>query len=138
MTIETECRCLQQLEMFANLDVAKLKLVAMISDRVTFRAGEAIYRSGDPSDAVFIVLEGSLKLLADGAPDTDPGLCGRRLSVTMVAETPVTALRMHRDDFMRLIRETPDFSFAVMRELAKQLDRGSQYIARISQLSRQD
>ncbi len=143
MTIETEVRTLQKLDMFSNLDMAKLKLVAMISDRVVFHAGEAIFRAGDPSDAAFIVLEGSVRL--SGAGGVEPAkplrkcgvmllgevgiLCGRRRSITIVAETDVTALRIQREDFQRLIRETPEFGFAVMRELAEQLDRGAKLVA---------
>lgn len=142
MTIEAEVKALQKLDMFSNLDMAKLKLVAMISDRVAFHAGEAIFRAGDPSDAAYIVLEGSVRLAGDG--DVEPAkpfrksgvmllgevgiLCGRRRSITIVAETDVTALRIQREDFQRLIRETPEFGFAVMRELAEQLDRGTKFV----------
>lgn len=144
MTIETEVKTLQKLSMFSNLDIAKLKLVAMISDRVTFAAGEAIFRAGDPSDAAYIVLDGSVRIHGEGVIEPESGinqcgvmllgevgiLCGRRRSITIVAETPVTALRIQREDFLRLIRETPDFGFAVMRELAEQLDSGTRLLTR--------
>lgn len=140
MTIEAEVKALQQLDMFSNLDMAKLKLVAMISDRVVFHAGDAIFRAGDPSDAAYIVLEGSVRLQGEIEPAKsirkcgvmllgEVGiLCGRRRSINIIAESDVTALRIQREDFQRLIRETPEFAFAVMRELAEQLDRGAKLV----------
>ncbi len=144
MTIEAEVKTLQKLPMFSNLDVAKLKLVAMISDRVTFRAGETVFHRGDPSDSAYIVLEGSVRLIGEEEFKLEPNpcrtgvmllgevgiLCGRRRGITVIADTDLTALRIQREDFLRLIRETPDFGFAVMRELAEQLDSGTQLLTR--------
>ncbi|WP_342361707.1 cyclic nucleotide-binding domain-containing protein [Terrarubrum flagellatum] len=141
MTIETEVKTLRKLQMFNNLDVAKLKLVAMISDRVTFHAGEAIFRRGDAPEAAYIVLDGSVRIMKDG--DHPEGgfeksgvmllgevgiLCGRRRSITIIATSTVTALRIEREDFTRLIRETPEFALAVMHQLAEQLDVGTQFV----------
>lgn len=144
MTIEHEVKALQKLAMFGNLDLAKLKLVAMISDRVTFRAGETIFRAGDPSDAAYIVLDGSVRMTGKDNAELEGDLCksgvmllgevgilcGRRRSITIVADSAVTALRIQREDFERLVRETPEFASAIMRELAEQLDRGAQLLTR--------
>ncbi|MBN9061975.1 MAG: hypothetical protein BGP06_06465 [Rhizobiales bacterium 65-9] len=144
MTIEHEVKSLQKLAMFNNLDLPKLKLVAMISDRVTFQPGQAIFRAGDPSDAAYIVLDGSVRIIGDDDADFGDALCksgvmllgevgilcGRRRSITIIADTAVTALRIQREDFERLVRETPEFGFAIMRELAEQLDRGSQFLSK--------
>jgi CRP-like cAMP-binding protein len=146
MTIELEVKALQKLNMFRDVAAAKLKLLAMVSDRVTFRQGDAIFTRGEQSDAVFIVLDGSIALTF--TPEDGEGgsaltlrhsgsillgevgiLCGKKRSVTIIATSSLTALRIPGEDFMRLIRETPELAFAVMRQLAEQVDLKSRYLA---------
>ncbi|GLK84112.1 cyclic nucleotide-binding domain-containing protein [Ancylobacter defluvii] len=135
MTIEDEVRSLQKFRMFHHVEASKLKLLAMVSDRITFQRDEVIYEQGAESDAVYIVLEGqftvSLRTPAGvinfaqhvrGAILGEAGvLCDQVRMVTITAETPVVALRIDRDIFLQLLKESPPFNFAVMRELGRQI-----------------
>ncbi|MBS7542611.1 cyclic nucleotide-binding domain-containing protein [Ancylobacter oerskovii] len=136
MTIEDEVRSMQKFRMFHHVEASKLKLLAMVSDRITFQPGEVIYEQGAASDAVYIVLEGqftvSLRTAAAGVINFaqhvrgailgEAGvLCDQDRMVTITAETPVVALRIDRDIFLQLLKESPPFNFAVMRELGRQI-----------------
>ncbi|MFT0858658.1 cyclic nucleotide-binding domain-containing protein [Ancylobacter sp. G4_0304] len=135
MTIEDEVRSLQKFRMFHHVETPKLKLLAMISDRITFHPGETVYEQGEASDAVYIVLDGQYKVslnTPDGAIDFaqhvrgtllgEAGvLCDQNRMVTITAETALTALRVDRDAFLELIKESMPFNLAVMRELGRQI-----------------
>lgn len=135
MTIEDEVRSLQKFRMFKNVESAKLKLLAMISDRVVFQPGEVIYAQGDLSDAVYIVLEGQFKVSLNtvngvidfaehvrGALLGEAGvLCDQNRMATITAETAVVALRLDRQPFLELLKESAPFNHAVMRELGRQI-----------------
>ncbi|MCS0497071.1 Crp/Fnr family transcriptional regulator [Ancylobacter mangrovi] len=121
--------------MFHKVESGKLKLLAMISDRVVFQPGEVIYEQDAPSDAVYIVLEGQYKVSLHTAAGTidfaqhvrgallgEAGvLCDQRRMVTITAETSVVALRVDREDFLQLLEESQPFNHAVMRELGRQI-----------------
>ncbi|MCJ8142510.1 Crp/Fnr family transcriptional regulator [Ancylobacter sp. A5.8] len=135
MTIEDEVRSLQKFRMFHHVETPKLKLLAMISDRIVFQPGETIYEQGEASDAVYIVLEGQYKVslhTPDGVIDFaqhvrgtllgEAGvLCEQNRMVSITAETTVTALRVDRESFLELIKESLPFNLAVMRELGRQI-----------------
>jgi CRP-like cAMP-binding protein len=135
MTIEDEVLSLRKFRMFREVETGKLKLLAMISDRVVFQPNERIYTQGEASDAVYIVLEGTYKVSLR-TPDGDVDfaehisgallgeagvLCDQMRMATITAETPVTALRLDRAPFLELLKESPPFNYAVMRELGRQI-----------------
>lgn len=135
MTIEDEVKSLQKFRMFQLVEPSKLKLIAMVSDRTVFQPGETIYEQGAASDAVYIVLDGQYTVSLEtpdgpinfaehvrGAILGEAGvLCDKARMVTIIAETNVTALRIDRDIFLQLVKESPPFNFAVMRELGRQI-----------------
>jgi CRP-like cAMP-binding protein len=135
MTIDDEVRSLQSFRMFHHVESSKLKLLAMISDRITFLPGEVIYGQGEVSDAVYIVLDGLYKVslnTSQGPIDFaehvrgnllgEAGvLCDQNRMVTITAETTLTALRVDRAPFMQLLKESQPFNIAVMRELGRQI-----------------
>lgn len=80
---------------------------------VHFPAGEVIFREGDPGDAAYFVVEGSLRIENDGIRivQMTPGDCvgefalideGPR-SATAIAETDVVLLEWRHDDFERAL-----------------------------------
>jgi CRP-like cAMP-binding protein len=135
MTIDDEVRSLQKFRMFECVEASKLKLLAMIADRIVFQPGEVVYEQGAASDAVFVVLEGQYKVSLNtargvidfaehvrGALLGEAGvLCGKTRGVTITAETEVVALRVDREPFLQLLQESRPFNLAVMRELSRQI-----------------
>jgi CRP-like cAMP-binding protein len=126
---------LQRISMFRDLDAAKLKLIALASQRANYRAGDHLLRQGDKADTVFVILEGKAKVLRNegggdvaiaelesGAVVGEMGVVlDRPYSGTIIAETAVTALRIDKRTFLDLLTQIPQFSLAVIRELATRL-----------------
>lgn len=64
-TIEKVLR-LQGVDIFQETETEHLAKVAAIAQEVRFAPGTVIFQEGDPSDALYVVLEGSVSLRRDG------------------------------------------------------------------------
>jgi CRP-like cAMP-binding protein len=137
MTLDSDLRCLQRLPMLKEIEPKKLKLIALVAERVEFAAGEYLYRTGDPPDSVFIILSGKLAIVSDEEGGGEKVLwslegatmlgqvgilSGHVRGVSVRAETPAFALKLSPDDFNMMVHDVPAFAVAVMRELALQLE----------------
>ncbi|MBJ6126267.1 Crp/Fnr family transcriptional regulator [Microvirga splendida] len=147
MTLETEVQSLRQVPMFRDVDPARLKLLAFTSERVQFAAGQRFFSQGDPSDAAYVILDGRASVLLN-TPGGDiqvaelgsNALVGEMgilsdtpRSATIMAAEPTTALRIDKRVFLELLAQFPQMSLAIMRELAKRLERtNAQLVAQSS------
>ena len=137
MTLETEVQSLRQVPMFRDVDPARLKLLAFTSERVQFSDGQRFFSQGDPSDAAYVILDGRASVLLN-TPSGDiqvaelgsNALVGEMgilsdtpRSATIQAAEPTTALRIDKRVFLELLAQFPQMSLAIMRELAKRLER---------------
>jgi len=143
MTLESEVQSLRQVPMFRDIDPARLKLLAFTSERVQFADGQRFFVQGDPSDAAYVILEGQASVLlntpngeikvADLGQNALVGEMGilsdapRSASVTAAQST--TALRIDKRVFLELLAQFPQMALAVMRELAKRLERTNAQLA---------
>ncbi|KFG66579.1 MULTISPECIES: Crp/Fnr family transcriptional regulator [Microvirga] len=147
MTLETEVQSLRQVPMFRDVDPARLKLLAFTSERVQFAGGQRFFSQGDPSDAAYVILDGRASVLLN-TPGGDiqvaelgsNALVGEMgilsdtpRSATIMAAEPTTALRIDKRVFLELLAQFPQMSLAIMRELAKRLERtNAQLVAQSS------
>jgi CRP-like cAMP-binding protein len=147
MTLETEVQSLRQVPMFRDVDPARLKLLAFTSERVQFAGGQRFFSQGDPSDAAYVILDGRANVLlntpggdiqvAELASNALVGEMGilsdTPRSATIMAAEPTTALRIDKRVFLELLAQFPQMSLAIMRELAKRLERtNAQLVAQSS------
>ncbi|MBX9459599.1 MAG: cyclic nucleotide-binding domain-containing protein [Rhizobium sp.] len=137
MMLKDEVQTLRQVPLFAGVAPAKLKLLAFASDRVSFRTGEILFRQGDPGDAAYVILEGRADILAEAggsqikiaelADNAIVGeiaiLCDVARTATVRAAGPLEALRIRKDDFLKLLADYPDMMFEILRSLAQRLTR---------------
>ena len=97
-------------------------------------AGDWLFRQGDPADSLYVVISGSLEVVAE-----DPGpellrvvargdvvgevalLMEAERSAGVRARRDTYLMRVTRDAFEQLLREDPDFTLAVTRHLGAQL-----------------
>jgi CRP-like cAMP-binding protein len=135
--LKDEVNILRQVPLFAGVAPAKLKLLAFASDRVSYRPGEILFRQGDPGDAAYVVLEGTADILAEVnggmikvaevADNSIVGeiaiLCDVSRTATVKASAPLEALRIRKDDFLKLLADYPDAMFEILRSLAQRLTR---------------
>lgn len=147
MTLETEVQSLRQVPMFRDVDPARLKLLAFTSERVQFAEGQRFFSQGDPSDAAYVILDGRANVLLNtpGGEIQVAELGSNALvgemgilsdtprSATIMAAEPTTALRIDKRVFLELLAQFPQMSLAIMRELAKRLERtNAQLVAQSS------
>ena len=143
MTLDTEVQSLRQVPMFREIDPARLKLLAFTSERVNFAPGQRFFSRGDPADAAYVILDGTAcVLLETSAASIKVAELGRNdllgemgilsdtpRSATIVADSDVIALRIDKRVFLELLSQFPQMSIAVMRELAKRLERTNASLA---------
>ncbi|CAH1669212.1 MAG: Crp/Fnr family transcriptional regulator [Chelatococcus sp.] len=146
MTLEAEVQSLRQVPMFREIDPARLKLLAFTSERVGFAPGQRFFSQGDASDAAYVILVGKAQVMLDlpagafkiaelGTNDIvgEMGiLSDTPRSASVIAEGEVTALRIDKRVFLELLGQFPQMSIAVMRELAKRLERTNARLAESS------
>ncbi len=58
MSLNEEVELLRKIPLFANIEPAKLKLLAFTSERLRFAANQELCDQGDMGDAGFIIIEG--------------------------------------------------------------------------------
>ena len=101
----------------------------------TFRAGEILFRQGDPSDTAYHIESGEVEVLDEnGGRETRLGLLGagdivgemglvdeRPRSLTARALSEVCASAVTRDDFVDLILHQPEQSLRYLRALFERL-----------------
>ncbi|KPF71084.1 hypothetical protein IP69_07055 [Bosea sp. AAP35] len=141
MTLEADLSCLRQLPVFAALPVPRLKLVALMGEKLHFDAGTLIIAEGEKPEGVYVILHGALEISHEGADGTRarlslhsgsligdvPLLSGQAYVGAVTAKTDVTALRLPKDLFFELLETIPDFSLALARDLAARLYRLANY-----------
>jgi CRP/FNR family transcriptional regulator, cyclic AMP receptor protein len=97
----------------------------------SFKAGEVIFRQGDPADELYIVKDGKVEIrLGNRLLDTLPELSifgemalidHNPRSATAVAATDATVVPVSEKQFLFLVGRTPHFALNVMRVLAQRL-----------------
>lgn len=136
MSIDEEVEILRRIPIFAQIEPAKLKLMAFASERVTYKPGQALFKQGERGDAAFIVLEGTADVLIDAAngPMRVASLseneiigeiailCDIPRTATVQATTELTTLRITAELFFRMIMDFPEMGVEVMRVLAHRLE----------------
>jgi CRP-like cAMP-binding protein len=142
MTLETDIAGLREFPLFRALPGPRLKLVALMGDKLHFEPGTRIIREGDRPDGVYFILGGAVELAhvrSDGTTKLFvfeagsifgdvPMLCGRPYVGEVVAQTDVSALRLPQDLFFELLETIPDFSVALARDLASRLYRLADFV----------
>jgi CRP-like cAMP-binding protein len=136
MSIDTEVEILRQIPLFANIDPAKLKLMAFASERLTFQNGQSLFRQGDPGDAAYIIVEGTADIIVDtpSGPITVATLakndivgeiailCDVPRTATVTAMGELVTLKITKDLFFRMVTDFPEMGVEIMRVLAHRLE----------------
>lgn len=151
MSLSKDVEVLRNVPMFANIDPSKIKLLAFTSERLTFKPGESLCRQGELGDAAFIIVSGVAEVIIDA-----PGgaltvaelghndvvgeiaiLCDVPRTATVAAKSEVVALKITKDLFFRMVKQFPQMSVEIMRELALRLDRTTRQL-RVAVTEHQD
>ena len=136
MSLKEEFELLRRVPIFAEIEPAKLKLLAFMSERVGFDPGKRLVQQGDPADAAYLIIDGHAEVILEtpagpvivatlGANETvgEMAILGNvPRNATVCAKDRLVALRISKDLFMRMVREFPSMAVSIMQELAHRLD----------------
>jgi CRP-like cAMP-binding protein len=136
MSIHEEVEMLKAVPIFSKVEPAKLKLLAFTGERLTFDAGQELFHQGDMGDAMYVILSGSADVLIDtpGGPlkvaelqrngfvGEMAILCDVPRTATIKAHEKVTALKIPKEMFFRIVAEFPQVAIEIMRELAHRVE----------------
>ena len=135
MSLKEEYELLRRVPYFAEIEPAKLKLLAFMSERVAFDPGKRLFRQGDPGDAAYLIIAGEAEVSAEtptgplvlatlGANEIvgEMAILGNvPRAATVSAKGRLITLRISKEPFMRMVREFPSMAVAMMQELAERL-----------------
>jgi CRP/FNR family cyclic AMP-dependent transcriptional regulator len=136
MSLKQEFELLRRVPMFSEIEPARLKLLAFMSERVGFDPGKRLMQQGDPADAAYLIIDGHAEVILEtpagpvmvatlGANDFvgEMAILGDvPRNATVRAKDRVIALRISKEPFMRMVREFPTMAVSIMQELAHRLD----------------
>ena len=135
MSIEQEVEILRRIPLFANIEPAKLKLMCFASERITYKSGQSLCEQGDIGDAAYIIIEGSADVIvtreaplvvAQVGKDDIVGeiaiLVDIPRTATVTATNELTALKITKDLFFRMVTDFPEMGVEIMRVLAQRLE----------------
>lgn len=136
MSLDQEVDILRQIPIFANIDTAKLKLMALASERLTYRPDQVLCRQGEPGDAAYIVIDGQAAVLVESpsGPVTVATLgrndiigeiailCDVPRTATVKADGELVALKVTKELFFRMVTDFPEMGVEIMRVLAHRLE----------------
>ena len=151
MTLQQDVDVLRKVPLFAKIEPARLKLLAFTSEHLQFMPGESICRQGEQGDAAYIVLDGKADVVvqSDHGPVTVASvgrndivgeiaiLCDVPRTATVLATTPLMALKVSKDGFFNLVTQFPQIGVEVMHELASRLLQTTQRLADTSRQLRE-
>ncbi len=136
MSLEEDVELLRNIPLFAKIEPSKLKLLAFTSQRLTFNAGDSLFKQGDAGDALYVIMEGEADVLVDtpggqitvatmGTHDFVGDiavLCDVPRTATVTATSKLVTMRITKDLFFQLVCQFPQIAIEIMRELARRLD----------------
>ena len=101
------------------------------TDPVRLAPGDVLFRQGDPGDAMYVLLEGSLEVLVGetvAEHSTRGAILGEMAlidqsprSATVVARETAALVRLDAARFQRLVQQHPFFATHVMKVLADRI-----------------
>ncbi len=130
-----EVDLLRRIPLFANVEPAKLKLMAFTSERITYDEGQELFHQGDVGDSAYVIIDGG----ADVLVDTPKGqlrvahmdknafvgeiaiLCDVPRTATVKASAKLETLKIKKENFLRMLMDNPEMGVEVMRVLADRL-----------------
>ena len=106
------------LPMFAGLDQRSLEAVAVLADEVSLPAGTVLVREGDPADAFYVIVKGTVHIERAGSlvrSMSDGGFLGeiglledRDRSATAICATACEFIELGAFEFGRVMATFPD------------------------------
>ena len=135
---------LRRVPIFAMLEPKHLSSLAEITHHQRYRKGQIVFYRGDPGDAMYLLLSGSVKMTlpSDGGAEVivallRPGdhfgelaaIDGRPRYVTAVAEQTTEVLAIYRNDLLAFLRDHAEASLQIAISLCLRLRHVTELLA---------
>jgi CRP/FNR family transcriptional regulator, cyclic AMP receptor protein len=111
--------------------MSAIQLLRNEKDVIPYAAGQTIFKDGDPGDAMYVVLEGTVEIVHNGKwieDVSDGSIFGEMAliddqprSASAIAKTDAQLARVNQQRFEFLVQYSPFFAIEVMRIMAKRL-----------------
>jgi CRP/FNR family transcriptional regulator, cyclic AMP receptor protein len=122
---------LAQVPLFEGLSRRHLKQIAEHADEISFREREVIVEADRPGGSFFVIVEGGVRVvrgdrtIARAGPGDFFGeislLDGGPRTASVIAETPVVAIRLFKGAFDKVVREEPRVAGKILAVVARRL-----------------
>ena len=145
--LKEDVEVLREVPIFASVEPSKLKLLAFASQRLAFDQGQTLCREGDLGDNAYVIIKGTadvfvrageseIKVATVGRNDFVGDmaiLCDMPRTATVRATVPCETLVIGKSQLMGLLKSFPEMSIAMMRVLARRLERSNRQLAQVRQ-----
>jgi CRP-like cAMP-binding protein len=134
MALDDDIANLRRIALFEDFETEALRLLTFSAETKLLRAGDRLFRRGEPSDGGFILMNGSIALEThdDGRPAEkilrplalvgETALIAETTRPTAaIAREPSTVLKITRALFHRILEEHPETALRVRRRLSARL-----------------
>ena len=131
LTVIEKVIFLQNVDVFSEVPTEELAYLAAVAEEISFMKDDIIYKELEPSNALYLVLEGKVKLHREGAEvtvaeskdafgtwalfDEEPNV----VSATSLEDTHL--LRIDREDFYDLLADHVQITQGILKALSKRL-----------------
>lgn len=122
---------LGQVPLFESLSRRHLKKIAEHADEISFREKERIVEADQPGGTFFVIVEGEVRVvqgdrtIARAGPGEFFGeislLDGGPRTASVIADTPVVAIRLFKASFDKVVREEPGVAGKILAVVARRL-----------------
>ncbi len=122
---------LRQVALFSDLTDQQLGAVAALCREARYEPGEAVFRVGDDDQSLHLVIQGAVRVHAEGEADRSVGrgevfgeaglVAALPRRVGAEATQPTIALVISADDFDHLLAAQPQVGARILRKLAQAL-----------------
>ncbi len=124
---------LRSVPLFADIDGNDLQWINEITREKKFKAGQTVFRENDVGDSLYIIINGSVRVLK-GEKQVILQILEERetfgemsildqepRSATVEVQKDATLLAIKRDDFQRLLLARPQLAFSLFRTISRRL-----------------
>ena len=129
---------LRKVSLFNQLSQRQLNAVAKHADEIERRAGAVLAKQGAQGLEAIIIVDGRARVEADGKAiaELGPGdvvgemsvIDGKPRSATVIAQTPMNLLVLHRRDFVFLLETVPGLPRKLLVTLCERVRQADQAI----------
>jgi len=143
----SEKSCISRVPIFNHLDEDKMKEISSLIESLSYHKGELVYQAGEPSDALYIISQGKMKIYRLSEQGKEqllrmlyPGDFTGELALfsekvhdsygEALEDTRICSIR--REDLQKLLLKYPTISMEILSEFSKRLDAQERQTATIA------